>query len=116
MTDVNHLGQALGEAVPDWVPPPFPSHQPIEGRYCRLEPLRRHLHAVDLWAAYARDVGRRNEGVFRQMFVNKGRNRDTAWYACIDKEWPALRAAFERWLVPDMTSTSTAVSASASHR
>jgi RimJ/RimL family protein N-acetyltransferase len=41
------------------------------------------------------------EGVFRQMLVSKGRNRDTAWYACIDKEWPALQAAFEQWLSPD---------------
>ncbi|MEM9970889.1 MAG: GNAT family protein [Pseudomonadota bacterium] len=41
------------------------------------------------------------EGVFRQAAVVKGRNRDTAWYACIDSEWPALRAAFEAWLAPD---------------
>jgi hypothetical protein len=32
--------------------------------------------------------------------VYKGRSRDTAWYAVIDSEWPALRAAFERWLDP----------------
>lgn len=41
------------------------------------------------------------EGIFRQATVRKGRNRDTAWYAAIDKEWPALRAAFETWLSPD---------------
>jgi RimJ/RimL family protein N-acetyltransferase len=40
------------------------------------------------------------EGVFRQARVDKGRNRDTAWYAAIDKEWPALDAAFQRWLDP----------------
>jgi RimJ/RimL family protein N-acetyltransferase len=40
------------------------------------------------------------EGVFRQAAVVKGRNRDTAWYAVIDKEWPALREAFLRWLDP----------------
>jgi RimJ/RimL family protein N-acetyltransferase len=40
------------------------------------------------------------EGVFRQAAVVKGRNRDTAWFACIDREWPALRAAFETWLDP----------------
>lgn len=38
------------------------------------------------------------EGVFRQASVVKGRNRDTAWFAAIDGEWPALRAAFETWL------------------
>jgi RimJ/RimL family protein N-acetyltransferase len=41
------------------------------------------------------------EGVFRQHMVVKGRNRDTAWFAMLDREWPALRAAFERWLAPD---------------
>jgi RimJ/RimL family protein N-acetyltransferase len=40
------------------------------------------------------------EGIFRQAVVVKGRNRDTAWYACIDREWPARREAFERWLDP----------------
>ena len=30
----------------------------------------------------------------------KGHNRDSAWFAAIDTEWPALRAAFERWLDP----------------
>ena len=40
------------------------------------------------------------EGIFRQAAVVKGRNRDTAWFAAIDKEWPALKAAFDRWLDP----------------
>ncbi len=40
------------------------------------------------------------EGIFRQALVVKGRNRDTAWYACIDSEWPALRQAFDTWLDP----------------
>lgn len=38
------------------------------------------------------------EGVFRQHMVSRGRNRDTAWFAMIDKEWPAIRMAFEAWL------------------
>jgi RimJ/RimL family protein N-acetyltransferase len=41
------------------------------------------------------------EGVFRQHMVVKGRNRDTAWYAITDGEWPSRRAAFEAWLSPD---------------
>jgi len=40
------------------------------------------------------------EGIFRQATVYKGRNRDTAWYAIIDEEWPALKAAYEQWLDP----------------
>ena len=38
------------------------------------------------------------EGVHRQAMVVKGRNRDTAWYSLLDTEWPAVRAAFDRWL------------------
>ncbi len=41
------------------------------------------------------------EGVFRQATVVKGRNRDTAWYSVIDGEWPALKAAYTRWLAPE---------------
>ena len=33
------------------------------------------------------------EGVFRQALVVKGRNRDTAWFAITDHEWPRLKAA-----------------------
>lgn len=40
------------------------------------------------------------EGVFRQSKVAKDRNRDTAWYAMLDREWPERRAALEAWLAP----------------
>lgn len=50
--------------------------------------------------AAAQRLGLSFEGVFRQATVYKGRNRDTAWYAAIDQEWPALDAAFSRWLDP----------------
>ena len=40
------------------------------------------------------------EGIFRQATIYKGRNRDTAWYSMLDREWPAARNAFERWLDP----------------
>lgn len=40
------------------------------------------------------------EGVFRQHMIYKGRNRDTAWYAIIDREWPALDTASAEWLNP----------------
>jgi RimJ/RimL family protein N-acetyltransferase len=41
------------------------------------------------------------EGIFRQHMINKGRNRDTAWFSMLDSEWPARKAAFERWLAPE---------------
>jgi RimJ/RimL family protein N-acetyltransferase len=40
------------------------------------------------------------EGVFRQAGIVKGRNRNTAWFAAIDSEWPALKDAYETWLDP----------------
>ncbi|MDM9622628.1 GNAT family protein [Rhizobium sp. S96] len=40
------------------------------------------------------------EGVFRQHMVAKGRNRDTAWFAMIDGDWPRLKAGYEAWLAP----------------
>ena len=41
------------------------------------------------------------EGIFRQHMIIKGRNRDTAWFAMLDGEWPARKAAYQRWLRPD---------------
>lgn len=40
------------------------------------------------------------EGHFRRAVINKGRTRDTAWFAMIDEEWPALKRAYETWLDP----------------
>ena len=213
---VNTLNQPVGLPVADWKPPRAPAREPMEGRFCRLEPINLAVHAVDLFAANALDGEGRNwtylpygpfqsladyrawikaeclrddplffailesgttkaigvasylritpgsgsievghinyspllsrtpagteamalmmnhvfafgyrryewkcdalnapsrvaaqrlgfsfEGVFRQATVYKGRNRDTAWYAVIDKEWPALREAYGSWLSPN---------------
>ena len=49
----------------------------------------------------AQRLGLSYEGVFRQATVVKGRNRDTAWYAAIDSEWPTLKLIFEQWLAGD---------------
>jgi RimJ/RimL family protein N-acetyltransferase len=38
------------------------------------------------------------EGIFRQHMVAKGKNRDTAWFAMIDADWPRLKAGYEAWL------------------
>jgi hypothetical protein len=50
--------------------------------------------------AAARRLGFRYEGLSRQATVSKGRNRDTAWFAVIDADWPALERAFSAWLDP----------------
>jgi RimJ/RimL family protein N-acetyltransferase len=41
------------------------------------------------------------EGIFRQAIVYKGRSRDTAWFSIIDRDWPVVRTAFEKWLSPE---------------
>jgi RimJ/RimL family protein N-acetyltransferase len=212
---LNHLGQCIGFALPNWVPPPVPPRELLEDRFCRLEPLNPDRHAAVLFEADAADADGRSwtylaygpfsdlpsyrawldascldtdplffavidaadgrpaglvsylritpaagsievghihyspqlqrsaaateamylmmkqafesgyrryewkcdalnaasraaaqrlglsfEGVFRQATVSKGRNRDTAWYAAIDAEWPALSEAFLAWLDP----------------
>lgn len=48
----------------------------------------------------AQRLGFSYEGIFRQAAVVRGRNRDTAWFAVIDQEWPALREAYGAWLAP----------------
>ena len=56
------------------------------------------LNAVS--RAAAERLGFAFEGVFRQATLYKGRNRDTAWYAITDRDWPTLKAAYEAWLDP----------------
>lgn len=212
---LNNLGQPIGFPLPSWTPPPPPPREPMQGRFCLLEPLNPDRHAEALFAANAADAdglswtymaygpfptlasyrewmtatylsddplffaifdladgqpagvasylriapasgsievghihysprlqrrpaateamflmmlrafelgyrryewkcdalnapsraaaqrfGLSFEGIFRQATVYKNRNRDTAWYAAIDTEWPALREAFQLWLAP----------------
>jgi len=46
----------------------------------------------------AQRLGFSYEGVFRQMTIVKGRNRDTAWFAMIDKEWQRIESCFMEFL------------------
>jgi len=64
--------------------------------YRRLEWKCNALNAASRRAAER--FGFRFEGVFRNHMVVKGRNRDTAWYAITDQEWPATRLGYEAWL------------------
>jgi RimJ/RimL family protein N-acetyltransferase len=67
--------------------------------YRRLEWKCDALNAASRRAAER--YGFKFEGIFRQHMVVRGRNRDTAWFAITDGEWPAIRAAFEAWLAPE---------------
>jgi RimJ/RimL family protein N-acetyltransferase len=66
--------------------------------YRRLEWKCNALNAPSRRAALR--FGFTFEGIFRQHMIVKGRNRDTAWFAMMDHEFPGIRAAFERWLAP----------------
>lgn len=46
----------------------------------------------------AQRFGFQFEGIFRQAAVYKGRNRDTAWFAMTDADWPRLKAGYQAWL------------------
>ena len=217
MSEINALGQPVGDPVPDWTARPRPPRTPIDGTRVRIEPLDPAAHGESLYAAFSEDTAGANwtymgygpfdrqadfqhwlegmadgddplfhtvvdlasgrclglmsylridpangvieighihfspslqgtaaateaqylmmrrvfdelgyrryewkcnalnapscraaerlgfiyEGTFRQAVVVKGRNRDTAWYAILDGDWPAIRAGFETWLAAD---------------
>jgi RimJ/RimL family protein N-acetyltransferase len=66
--------------------------------YRRLEWKCDALNAPSRCAALR--LGFRYEGLFRQATVYKGRNRDTAWFAITDADWPEVKAAHLRFLDP----------------
>ena len=58
-----------------------------------VHPRRQHCsHARETRRAALR-FGFEFEGIFRQHLWVKGRNRDTAWFAMLDGDWPRLRRA-----------------------
>ena len=67
--------------------------------YRRLEWKCNALNAASRRAADR--FGFAFEGIFRKHQIVKGRNRDTAWYAIVDTDWPGIRSGFEAWLAPD---------------
>lgn len=67
--------------------------------YRRLEWKCDALNAPSRRAALR--LGFAFEGVFLQHMIVKGRSRDTAWYAMLDRDWPTCRAAFAAWLAPE---------------
>lgn len=45
--------------------------------------------------------GFRFEGIFRNDMVMKGKNRDTAWFAMTDDDWPTIEQGYQAWLHPE---------------
>jgi RimJ/RimL family protein N-acetyltransferase len=68
-------------------------------RYRRYEWKCYALNAASQRAALR--FGFSFEGIFRDHMIIKGRSRDTAWFAMLESEWPARKAAFEHWLAPE---------------
>lgn len=48
----NQYGQPIGEALPHWQPAGIPGHTPLQGRFCRLEPLNLARWGDALYQAY----------------------------------------------------------------
>lgn len=53
MPEINQHGQIVNDIVPDWKGARVLTRTPLNGRFCRLEPLDAHRHAADLFEAYA---------------------------------------------------------------
>lgn len=68
----------------------------FEAGYRRVEWKCNDLNAPSMRAAER--YGFTYEGTFRNHMIVKGRNRDTAWWAITDAEWPGLDRAYRRWL------------------
>lgn len=68
----------------------------VEAGYRRVEWKCNALNSASRRAAQR--LGFSYEGVFVQASIVKGRNRDTAWFAIIDKDWPALSEAYASWM------------------
>ena len=70
----------------------------FESGYRRLEWKCDALNARSRHAAQR--FGFSYEGTFRQATIYKSRNRDTAWYAITDQEWPTLKVIYDEWRAP----------------
>jgi RimJ/RimL family protein N-acetyltransferase len=93
--DLNALQQPVGKPVNDWVPPIFPAHETLNGRFCRVEPLNVELHTDSLYQANALDHEGSNwtylpNGPFgsiesyREWVAEASMSVDPQYYAIID--------------------------------
>ena len=89
------LGQPIGCALPGFRPPPRPPRAPLEGRWCRVEPLSAAVHGADLWNAYAVDAeGRvwtylasgpfRSDAEFAAFIASREPATDPLFFAIVD--------------------------------
>lgn len=70
----------------------------FDAGYRRVEWKCNALNAPSMRAAER--YGFAYEGTFRNHMIVKGHNRDTAWWAITDADWPGIRGAQRLWLSP----------------
>jgi len=91
----NSYGQPVGFTITDWTPPPLPPPDPMEGRYCRIEPLDPGRHAEQLHAANSLEADARgwtyvaygpftNAAEYRRWTETYGQRADHRFHAIID--------------------------------
>ncbi len=92
----NEYGQPIGRGLPSWTPRPLPPRTPVEGRFCRIEPISTERHGEALLAAYAaapdsRDWTYMSVGPFPNAEAYRGHlakiaaSGDPLHYAIVDK-------------------------------
>ena len=97
MSATNHLGQPVGEPVPNWAPRPAPQLRNLTGRRCRLEPLDPGRHAEDLYRANGMDEQGRmwtylsygpfaDLGRYRQWLEGAAAGHDPMFFAIVAGE------------------------------
>jgi RimJ/RimL family protein N-acetyltransferase len=94
MTRTNEYGQEIGDSLPDWTPRRRPPAAPMQGRYCRVEPLDAGRHGADLYEAYSGDDGAlwtylstgpfKDAAVFNDFIAKAADSVDPMHHAIID--------------------------------
>src|SRR5438132_516556 len=94
--EINAFGQRIGFALPDWNPPPPPMRVPLEGRFCRVEPLDAARHAEALHADNTLDAEGRmwtylpygpftTLKSYRDWVETSSASQDPLFYALLDR-------------------------------
>jgi RimJ/RimL family protein N-acetyltransferase len=92
----NELGQPIGAPLPNWSPRPLPPRVPIEGHFCRVEPLDPDRHGAELFAATSEDAEGRNwtylpygpfstSDLYREHLDAASRRDDPLVHAIVDR-------------------------------
>ena len=108
MAEFNHIGQPVGAFVGDWLSRPRPTARPLQGCWCRLEPLDPARHGAELFASNSTDCGSRmwtslpygpfaEFATYASWLTRVANQGDPMFFAIIDESSQAVGvAAFQR--------------------